>query len=223
MSALAFVEELERRDADVADRLASVEELERTVDRLRVRAVELLAFRASLPGERAVRARAVGLAQDAVAVAQATLAQAEAELERVREKERAAAEHAVAVAREAERSAARELERMRNAAAALEEEAAQAEVEARELEGEAGRTAERLAAVPRLSHDAARLPRPGLEGVEEWGARARPALLLLRAALAAERDAIVREANELGSAVLGESLGAASVRRVRERLEREPT
>jgi hypothetical protein len=45
-------------------------------------------------------------------------------------------------------------------------------------------------------------------------------LLLVRAGLAAEREAVVREANELGSSLLGEPLGATTVARVRERVAR---
>ena len=223
MSSLAFVSELERRDEDVASRLAEVEELQSVVENLRLRAAELLAFQALLPGERAARARGIAAAMDELERARAAVVHAEGELERTRQKDRAAAEHVVAAARERERMANDELGRMRNAAAALEHEAEQADAEARELEQHAAATARRLASLPRLSHDATRPAGPGLGGVEEWGSRARPALLLLRAALAAERDAIVREANELGSAALGESLGATSVRNVRERLERNAT
>jgi chromosome segregation ATPase len=219
MNMLAFVKELERRDADAATRLADVEELQSTVEHLRARAADVLAFEAALPRERAARALTVERAEGALARAQAARAQAEAELERARGKDRAAAEHAVETARADERTAAAELERARNSAAGLEQEAERTAVATGTLEREAGIASDRLAALPRLSHDATVAPQPGVAGVEDWGARARPALLLLRAALAAERDAIVREANEVGSAALGESVGATSVQRVRERLE----
>src|SRR5436853_214379 len=111
-----------------------------------------------------------------------------------------------------------ELERRDSAAAAalaeVEAEADQVAAESEAVQREAESTAVRLAAVPRLTQ-----PGPP-EDVEAWAARARGALLVLHGALAAERDAIVREANELGSALLGEALGAVSVANVRERLAR---
>jgi chromosome segregation ATPase len=218
VSAVALLEELDRRDQDAAARLAEVEELRADADRLRAGASRLLAFAEALPAERAARARVVERAGDVLARAQHAREDAERALEQVREKERAQAERALAEARASEHAAAEELRRARDAVTALEHEAEQANAAARDLANEAHRTAERLASLPRLSHDATQPPGTGLAGVEEWGARARPALLLLRSALAAERDAIVREANELGSAALGESLGATSVRRVRERI-----
>ena len=65
------------------------------------------------------------------------------------------------------------------------------------------------------------MPGPGTTGIAEWGTRARAALLVARSQLATERDAIVRQANELGAVVLGQTLpplGAAAVAR---RVERE--
>ncbi len=206
------------RDAHAEARLAEVDELRSEVERLRDHASRVLAFEEGLPAEREARGRAVTRFEGAVARARQKREDAERELERVRDKERAHAERALAEARADEHAAGEELRGAQDAVAALEQEAEQADAQARELQSEALHVAERLASLPRLSRDATQPPGDGLAGVEEWGARARPALLLLRSALAAERDAIVREANELGSAALGESLGATSVRRVRERI-----
>ena len=90
----------------------------------------------------------------------------------------------------------------------------------RELEGEAAELAERVSGLPRITHEATQPPEPGLDGVAAWAARVRPGLLLLRSSTVVERETIIREANELGSAVLGEALGATSVTGVRERVER---
>ena len=67
----------------------------------------------------------------------------------------------------------------------------------------------------------ARATAPGmtLDEVEEWGARVRSALFVARGTLETERERIVAEANALGTAVLGESLGRSSVAVVRRRLE----
>jgi flagellar biosynthesis GTPase FlhF len=222
MTALADVEELARRDEAAAAALAEVEYVQAQTEHARSRGDELLAFRRTLPAERERRAAAIDEAETALAGATAAREQLEEELRaaagRRKQQERERLERRVEEARASENAAAAELERMRAAAAHLERDAAQAEADARELEGEARLVAARVAALPRLSHEATAPPGDGLDGVAEWGARVRAPLLLLHAQLAAERDAIIREANEIGSVVLGEALGASSVARVRERV-----
>lgn len=220
LSTLDVVEELERRDEAAAAALAEVEELRAAAERIRADAQRLLAFFATMPDERERRAEALRRAEATSTQAESELALAEHELERAkREKERVAAARRVEAARDAARTAALEVERSQAAAAQLQQDAERAQAEARALEEEAGRRAADVAAQPRLASDAAARPDAGLVGVADWGARVRPALLLLGSALADEREAIVREANELGSAVVGEPL-ATSVSGVRERLAR---
>jgi len=72
---------------------------------------------------------------------------------------------------------------------------------------------------PRLEHDVA-APATGLHGLVDWAARARGELLVSYAALATERDKIVREATELVASVLGEPLVSTGAAGVRQRLER---
>jgi len=217
---VALLAELEQRDAGAAQALADVEEVQREVDRIRRRAAAVGAFLAALPGERERRAAAVRAAAERLAAAEAALAAAERDLEHAREKERLGAERAAAEAREGARVASGELARARDSAAALEAEADEASAEAAALERETAATAQRLAALPRLAREAAAAPGSGLDAIESWAARARAALLVLHSALTAERDAVVREANELGSSVLGEPLGATSVIGIGERVER---
>ena len=52
----------------------------------------------------------------------------------------------------------------------------------------------------------------------DWASRADGALLLARSGLDDEREAVVREANELAIAVLGDS-APAGVHQIRERVE----
>ena len=52
-----------------------------------------------------------------------------------------------------------------------------------------------------------------------WVDTAQAALLVAHSQAAAERDAVIRQANELGSAVLGEPLGSASVAVLTRRVE----
>ena len=56
----------------------------------------------------------------------------------------------------------------------------------------------------------------------EWAGRARAALFVARGGLAAERDAVVRQANELGALVLGEPLTAGGPASVARRIEGAP-
>jgi hypothetical protein len=119
----------------------------------------------------------------------------------------------------AERASASARER----AARLDADSQAAERETAALERSARELSSRLAATSRLADEAVAPPEAGAMGVAEWGTRARAALLVGRSQLATERDAIVRQANELGAAVLGETLpplGAAGIaRRVQVELE----
>jgi len=218
-----LIEELERRDETIAAALSGVQQLARRTGELRADAARVAAFLAALPAERERRAEAAAAAAERLDRAHVELARAEQERsraeERGKERERAAAARAAAEAAQQLHVATHELDRAREAAAALEDEAEAAAARRESLEAEAAAAAVELRSVPRLAPEAARTPAPGLDGVEAWGAQARAALLVVRASLAAERDAVVREANELGSALLGEPLGATSVARVRERVE----
>lgn len=88
-----------------------------------------------------------------------------------------------------------------------------------ELEQRTAGLARELAGRPRLAREAGQEPAPGLDGIIEWSSRARAALAVARSTLAAERDAGIREANELGSVVLGEPLVASSAALVAKRVE----
>jgi chromosome segregation ATPase len=215
---------LHARDEAAGAALAAVEELQSVVDALRARAVALGSFLAALPAQRERYAAAVTEAEQQLAAAEATLADARRELERAeqrgREQERTRAARAFDDAEADTRIAQGELTRARDNVVALEAEADQAGAEADALDREAHDLARRLAALPRLAPEATVPPGPAPEGVDTWAARAHGALLPLYATLVAERDAIVREANELGSSVLGEALGATSVAGVRERVAR---
>jgi hypothetical protein len=61
-------------------------------------------------------------------------------------------------------------------------------------------------------------PAAGLRPVREWTREARAAIFVARGSLARERETIVRQANELGTAVLGEPVTALTVAAVTERV-----
>ena len=191
VSLLAFVEELERLDADVAQALAGVERVQAEVDGLRARAEAIAGFFDRLPAALAHEEASEQRAEDARAAAEAELPNAE-ELEREHVLHRIAeAQDRVAAARAEHARLLREAERLR-------------------LEGAA------LAAPP--VRDVAP-PEPGLPELLAWCSLARGALLVEHSGLLRERDAVVREATELAASVLGEPLTAVGVAGLRDRLE----
>jgi hypothetical protein len=218
---LRIVDELERRDEDAAAALLEIEALQHEVEETRARAAAIVAFLAAFPDALAARVDEQRAAAESRTKASASLAEAEAELaqaaERGREDARLAAERAVQHARDALREAGLRVERAQAERARLEREERQQHVDAERLLLTVEPLARRLAGNPRV---ATRPPGPGLEGVLEWGSRARGDLLLAHAGLATERDKVVREATELVASALGEPLPGNGVAGVRQRIER---
>lgn len=222
---LAFIRELEQADEAVAAVLTELDELYAACEAVRERALELEVFFVRLPDER----KAASFVQEETRVAAAERAEAadHAALE-LRAAQAAGAAERLAAARRFEvrtRDALRTAERLRREAeehmARLEAQAEAAGTETRELARRARALAALLAERPRIAADAGAPPDESLAGIAEWGTRARAALLVARGQLAAERDAVVRQANELGALVLGEPLTATSAAVVVRRVERE--
>jgi chromosome segregation ATPase len=221
---IAFLRELERADEAVAATLAELDELAVGADRLRSRALQLETVLERLPTERERLARELREAERAADEADVVLAEAERELTDAEasgddERVRAARRNDVR-ARDALRMRERRVAEIRSEQTALEREADEAAREIPELEERARELAETLAARPRLAADAGVVPAPGLAGVADWGSRARAALFVARGTLAAERDALIRQANELGSVVLGEPVTASSTSAIARRIGR---
>ncbi len=212
-SLLSFAEELERRDAGVAQALARVEALQAEVDELRTHAAAAASFLVALPAalaERVSDERAAGEARD-----QAEQAAREAErlVERAeKEEQRLEAERALQRARDDLHAAEFWASEARAAHDELDRESAARRAEAERLALRAVELASKVRDVPAASRD--------LPGAVEWASRARGALLLEHSALAREREEVVREATELVASVLGEPLTATAVAGVRERLAR---
>jgi FtsZ-binding cell division protein ZapB len=212
-SLLSFAEELERRDADVAQALTGVELLQTEVDELRAHAASAAAFLDALPAALAERASderdAIG-ARDHAAQAVRT---AEQFVERAEKKDQQLeAERALLQARDNLHATEFWVAQAREAHAELERDGVARRVEAEALAQRAVDLAARVRDVPP--------PSPSLEGAVEWASRARGALLLERSGLARERDEVVREATELVASVVGDPLTAIAVAGVRERLAR---
>jgi FtsZ-binding cell division protein ZapB len=199
---LTFAEELERRDADLGVALDAVDTLQREIEELRAHAATAAAFLSSFPGALDALERDEGAAQDARAAAERTLREAEA-----REDERVTLQ-----AGDALRSAERWVAEAALARRRLEEHRAARRADADRLEARADALAGSVHDVP--------APAGGLDGVLEWASRARGSLLLEQSALVRERDAVVREANELLGSVLGEPLTSTAAAGVRAKLER---
>jgi hypothetical protein len=218
---LAALRELERADEETGAALADLDQLAADLDEIRASAEELQRFAARLPGERARRLAELERAREEVSAAERTLAQAEEALriakpDAVREAElfgvRARDRVSVAKRRAGEAGAA---------AADLEHEAGEATIESERLRVRARELAAELRGRSRIAGDAGGEPGRGLEGVQAWGEVARAALFVARGQLSVERDAVIRQVNELGSAALGESIGSASVAVVAQRIAQE--
>lgn len=222
---LALAAEIERRDAEVAATLESVSDLSSRADEIRGRAERLGRFLDTAPAELAALDRFEAQARDSLAEAVEALAAAESRMatvlagRRVSPAARLDAEHEVERSREAAADAATRLERLgRERAAHVDAETA-ARAAAATLRNEADDVVSRLADVPRVSGSGREAPGRGLAGLSEWGGRVHAALFVVRGQLEAERERLVREANELGGAVLGEQLAGSSIALVRRRLE----
>ncbi|MGH3029580.1 MAG: hypothetical protein ACRDNE_02220 [Gaiellaceae bacterium] len=221
---LDLIRELEHADEEVAAVLAELDELYAATEAVRERALDLEGFFARVPAALAAAAEAVEKAERDVVTAEEAAERAAADLraaEGAGDAERLAAARrfdvrardSLAVARRRHDEALAERER-------LDAEAAEAERERPELVARAGGLATALRERQRLAADAGAEPGASLEDVSAWAAGARAALLVARSSLAAERDAVIRQANELGSLVLGEPLAPGATSAVARRVER---
>jgi chromosome segregation ATPase len=222
---VVLLKELERADEAAAAELADVDELSGEVSELRERALELLAFFARLPEERAARATAAEEAVRALAEAHAAAdraaeasarAEGEADAEQVAEARRFEVR-----ARDSLHMAERRAESAREQMTELEARAEAAQRETSALEARARDLATTLQVRPHLAAAAVGEPEPAAVGVADWATRARAALLVARSQVEDEREALVRQANELGALVLGETLPPLGASAVARRVERE--
>jgi chromosome segregation ATPase len=214
---LTIAEDLERRDERAAEALLELEQLQAKVAEVRAHAGAVAAFLRDLPASVATVEAEERAADEARAQAADALRAAEVELARVQERgsdsARLEAARAAQHGRDALEAAEARCARAREERERLEREAAERAVEAERLERRGGE----LAAHPRMEHDVAP-PATGLHGLLDWTSRARGELLVSHAALATERDKIVREATELVAGTLGEPLLSTGVAGVRKRL-----
>jgi hypothetical protein len=216
---LALLRELQRADEAFAAELVEVDELYAAVEDVRGRALELAGLLEALPERRAEAAEAVREAERRVAEAAGALEQAAAALAEAGEEQLPEARRQELAARDSLHVAERLADGARTAAAELETRAGSAEGESRALDARASELAEALARRPRLATEAVGAAEPGPARVAEWATRARAALLVARSQLASERDAVVRQTNELAAVVLGEPVPPLGAREIVRRVE----
>ncbi len=214
---LAYVQELERKDDAIAASLETLASLRARSRALGADAARLAAVLGRMPHERAAAAASIERGEREVARRKAELADAEQTAAKAK-RDREARERALELARGALGRAQEELVSARGRAEAVAGAQATAEREAAAVTAAAGAVARELGGAPRMSSHVPEAPAPGLDGVTDWAARADGALLLARSGLDDERDAVVREANELAAVVLGDST-LAGVHQIRERVE----
>ena len=223
--ALAHAAELERRDTEIAGELAVVRDLEERAGAIRGRAGIVREALERVPLEREDLARRRAEADEAVTAAQVDVERTEsrvASLEsgrRRREDELDRARKEAATARDGLADALAARARIDERESALVEEERALVAEGAALAEAAERVAEGVRGVGRVTESAGRAPGTSLAELDDWGSRVRSALFVARGTLEAERERVVTEANVLGTTVLGEDLGAASVALVRRRLE----
>jgi hypothetical protein len=223
-SLLDLTADLERRDAVVAAEIDHVARLAAGAREIAARAEAIGALLDSAPSEHAALDRAEAEALVLRYVAEADLATASAVVAKLEAAGRDG--HDVAEARRdlghaevAARDAVARVERIACTRATLVKSEHAAKADLPTLVAEAQAVAGRLAELSRVSASGRAVPEPSLAGLVEWAARIHAALVVVRGQLELERDRLVREANELGSVVLGEPLAGNSValvgRRVR--------
>jgi chromosome segregation protein len=215
---LGLLRELELADEEAGAALAELDELAREAESVRVKALDLAAFEARLPGKREAAGAELTRARGEREAARAALAEAEAAVRTARPDGEADARRFEIRARDRVSVAERRARSAEEACVALERRAEDSKRAGEELGSRAAAVAEALQGRPRVAVEAGAAPTPGLAGVANWGEAARAALFVARGQVAAERDALVRQANEVGGLALGEpltTLGASAiVRRV---------
>jgi hypothetical protein len=224
-SVLAAAAELEDRDERVASDLARITGLSARTGAVGDRARELTAFLEAVPVELAELEREEAALRSRLALARADEEAAAGRLEELEGTRRAADRRAQAErererAREAGSDAMRGIERVERGRRDLLAEELSSRAETSRLAIDARGLASELRHESRISAAGKEEPGESLAELATWADRVGTALLAVRVGLDGERERIVREASELGGAVLGEALGGSSVKLVRRRLER---
>lgn len=192
------------RDAELAARAARLRELDGEVASLRTAAEEIDAFFAAYPAEESGRRAALTEADAELTRRRAELAAAQAEAGQARDAEsRERAEHAA--------------ERARDHLAVAEGARSRAQASADELERDAASLPHQVPALEERARTIAaevdHLPTAprGPRALGDWASHAHAALFVAAGQLDAQRDRVIREANELASMLTGEPAYGSTV------------
>ena len=209
--AVADLRSLARRDEHLAAEAERLRELDGQVAAVRTAAEAVDAFFAAYPEEEARRRSAVSDAEGELERRRAQLRAAEGELAAAADEDaRAHAEHAVERGRDHVAVAEAALERARAAAQELERDAARLPTDVPRLEQKAGAIADEVPHVP---------PAPtGPRALVDWASHAHAQLFVAAGQLDAQRERVIREANELASMLLGEPTYGSTVAQLAERI-----
>ena len=216
---LAVLRELERSDEQIASALADLDRVAGDVDLVRAKVKDLEAFAARLPAERETRAGELERSRAEASTAQRVLEEAEAAVRAAGRADALEAERFHVRVRDRASVAERRVAQATAAAADLENRVGEATIDGRELQARARELAAELRGRPRIAEDAGKEPGPSLDGVEAWSEVARASLFVAKGQLSAEREAVIRQANELGALVLGEPLSAMGAGALTRRVE----
>jgi seryl-tRNA synthetase len=210
--AVADLRELDRRDAalrDEADRLRSID---RDLAELRARAEAIDAFFVEYPDVESRLRQAIADARAELERRRAEVAEAQRQLEQAGDEEgRLLAQRALERANDHVAVADARLARAQAEHDELEREAEALPQELPELEARARRGADELQDVP--------APGEGPRGLIDWSSRAHAAIFVATGQLDVQRDLLIREANELATALLGEPTYGSTPAQVRARVE----
>jgi chromosome segregation ATPase len=224
-ASLDRLRELELRDAALLAEAGAIDGLMERTAAVRREAAENVSALAAVPAERAAleasqqqAAQRVAAAQRELDVARDALASA-GNARRDREARVAEARGDVRAAEEGLLDAERHVERLADAVEELMLREERLQEEHRALTAQVEALVREVAGTHRVAApQVGRVP-DGLEQLDAWGVEARAALFVARGSVAAERERIVAEANAIGSAALGEDVGALGVAQVIRLLE----
>jgi seryl-tRNA synthetase len=205
--------ELDRRDAELGARAEQLREADAEVAAIRQSAEEIASFFATYPDEDARLRAAVTAARTDLATREDECREAQAELDGAHDdEERTRARHALHRAGDHLVVAGAAVERALAEHEALDRKASELPGELDRLEEQSRQIAESIPDVPP--------PGEGPAALVEWASRAHAALFVANGSVDTQRERVIREANELATAILGEPTYGSTVAQARARVER---
>jgi chromosome segregation ATPase len=210
--ALNDLRNLATRDAELERRARRLRELDHAAAEIRHAAEAIDAFFAAYPAEETARREEVIAAEAELQQRRAELAQAQLELASAHEDEtRELAQRAFARADDHVGVATARLERARHAREELEHEAQTLPRAVPDLEARATAIADEAPDVPE--------PGEGPRALVEWASHAHAELFVAAGYIDTQRERLIREANELASALTGEATYGSTAAQALKRAE----